>query len=408
MISITETNKLTNIKKRISNIIDFSTIHGIPSIFRTERLITRLVWLSLTVISIIFCSYFTITSTLNYLGYEVTNIQSIYEQPMLFPTVSICSLSKLFNKTKLQDLLIDCSFNDDDSCLKNPNNYFELFEDPNLGKCYRFNSGKNMTGHKIALLKSTLPGVSYGFILKLNETVGLVVNIHNHSLIPYPNELSNNYNGNNLMISSGYSTELGINRILENKLPEPYNHCYEDLLLFPLDKTLINILTESNKTYNQQGCLKFCFNLFYINRKPCNCNVTMDNIWKVWPMCFRDFEKRNMTGCTIKFKKNFIRNDILGKCEHYCPLECEQFSYESSYSLAPITTPIVHNETSFYAFYRESKYSFVSQQPKTEPFELISNVGGVFGLFIGISFLSFVEILEILIEILCICFLDKK
>jgi hypothetical protein len=48
----------------------------------------------------------------------------------------------------------------------------------------------------------------------------------------------------------------------------------------------------------------------------------------------------------------------------------------------------------------------ISEKAKTEPYNFISNIGGTLGLFLGISFLSFIEILEIIYEI--ICFLNRK
>ena len=40
--------------------------------------------------------------------------------------------------------------------------------------------------------------------------------------------------------------------------------------------------------------------------------------------------------------------------------------------------------------------------PKIDTSDLIANIGGNLGLFIGISFLSFAEIFEVLIEIILI------
>ena len=45
------------------------------------------------------------------------------------------------------------------------------------------------------------------------------------------------------------------------------------------------------------------------------------------------------------------------------------------------------------------KYMLVSQEVKTETFNMISNIGGILGVFLGISFLSFIEIFEILYEV---------
>ena len=49
-------------------------------------------------------------------------------------------------------------------------------------------------------------------------------------------------------------------------------------------------------------------------------------------------------------------------------------------------------------YYRELKYLLISQQAKMELVDLISEIGGLFGLCLGASFLSFVEFLEIIIE----------
>jgi len=50
-------------------------------------------------------------------------------------------------------------------------------------------------------------------------------------------------------------------------------------------------------------------------------------------------------------------------------------------------------------FYKDLKYILISQEPKTEKFDLAINIANILGLFLGISFLSFFEVFEILIEI---------
>jgi hypothetical protein len=46
----------------------------------------------------------------------------------------------------------------------------------------------------------------------------------------------------------------------------------------------------------------------------------------------------------------------------------------------------------------------ISQQPKIELFGLISNLGGILGLFIGFSFISLLEIIEVLAELIYVYF----
>jgi len=48
----------------------------------------------------------------------------------------------------------------------------------------------------------------------------------------------------------------------------------------------------------------------------------------------------------------------------------------------------------------------ISNKPKTELFTIISNIGGTLGLFLGISFLSFIEIFEILFQVIYILFFE--
>ena len=55
-------------------------------------------------------------------------------------------------------------------------------------------------------------------------------------------------------------------------------------------------------------------------------------------------------------------------------------------------------------YYNELKYTLISEEPKTEIFNFISNIGGILGLFLGVSFLSIIEIFEIIFEIIFIFF----
>lgn len=57
-------------------------------------------------------------------------------------------------------------------------------------------------------------------------------------------------------------------------------------------------------------------------------------------------------------------------------------------------------------YYRQLKYTIISQTPKLDLFSLVSQIGDNFGLFWGISFLSFVELIEIFFEIIFILILD--
>ncbi len=54
------------------------------------------------------------------------------------------------------------------------------------------------------------------------------------------------------------------------------------------------------------------------------------------------------------------------------------------------------------------EYTKLSEMPKIEPFDLISNIGGILGLFIGCSFVSLFELVEIFLEVYFILFSNKN
>ncbi len=61
----------------------------------------------------------------------------------------------------------------------------------------------------------------------------------------------------------------------------------------------------------------------------------------------------------------------------------------------------------FSVYYTDFEYTKIGQIPKQQFTDIVSNLGGLLGLFIGMSFLSFGELIEVLVEVFLI-FLEKK
>ena len=51
-------------------------------------------------------------------------------------------------------------------------------------------------------------------------------------------------------------------------------------------------------------------------------------------------------------------------------------------------------------YFKTLQYTLITESAKSSIVELFSNIGGTLGLFLGISLLSFVEIIELVLEIL--------
>ena len=106
------------------------------------------------------------------------------------------------------------------------------------------------------------------------------------------------------------------------------------------------------------------------------------------------------------------------------PLECKTVSYGYSISTSSFPSPAfvkyLNKLTDFRArfpnhtidydfvkknfafvnlYYDEIKYTLMEESPAMEIMDLIANVGGTLGLFLGVSFLSFAEVAELIFEI---------
>jgi len=58
-------------------------------------------------------------------------------------------------------------------------------------------------------------------------------------------------------------------------------------------------------------------------------------------------------------------------------------------------------------YFEDLKYTLISQQAKTNLMDLVSSIGGSLGLFMGASFLSLIDIIQIIFEVIYIQF-DKN
>jgi hypothetical protein len=127
--------------------------------------------------------------------------------------------------------------------------------------------------------------------------------------------------------------------------------------------------------------------------------------------------------CTNDEYMKFLRENK-SNCIEKCPLECDQIVFNHAMSSADYPTEngfqILKSDHHFSRFnnltfekFKErslmvnifySKLSFwsVSQVKKIEIMELLAKIGGLLGFFVGMSLLSFVEFLEIIIEVLLI------
>jgi len=158
-----------------------------------------------------------------------------------------------------------------------------------------------------------------------------------------------------------------------------------------------------------------------------NISQSLGFVWEINP---QDSE----LDCTRRERENFLNTDIYSKCTPLCPKECDSIDYNievmtskyptEEYAKVLLNDPKIMKLYSDYnksitindlresmvqlsVYYMSFEYTEISQTVKISLIDSVSNFGGLLGLFIGASFLTFGEFIEIIVELLMILF-DKK
>jgi acid-sensing ion channel 5 len=187
------------------------------------------------------------------------------------------------------------------------------------------------------------------------------------------------------------------------------------------DSYIYKFYRQANATYRRSQCVEVC---------------KIEEISKLCGCLFLDLEfslYRNLRACDrvddIKCTENARINNytaIRDRCDSLCPLECNSDQYKASQSFVDFPSNIWYNtikngqifelkgRVSNYLdtfekckanmlklkiFYQDLNYVQVTASKKILISDLLANIGGSIGLFLGVSILSFIEILEIVFEI---------
>lgn len=423
--------KTEKMRNNVRNLVINSTIHGLPNLFKTERPLFKFMWLIFFLISASFGLFMVITNVFDYLEFEVvTKYQIINESPMIFPTITFYNLNKLQTNYSLDDIFIFCSFNDEDCYPKD----FEIKED-SYKTVYQFNTGRNSSHYSVGLKRQSMAGSINGLKIALfaglprestenryYQSNGFHVTIHNSSVDP---EYVEGFSHSGIKIPVGFRTYLIADRVFINKLEYPYNECLKDLSkIDSFDSNVFRFMINSTQySYRQKDCFDYC--IAQEMMRKCNLTGPLDRYDIIW----NRYWTKQLHGCLYSTYVEFIKN-LKENCSNDCPLECHSNTfqltisstnfpnYEFSKKLAndskiinkyPADYKITQKDLeesliSFEVYYNDMTYIRITELPKGKMIDLVANVGGILGLFIGISFLSFIEILEILLEICLIIF----
>jgi hypothetical protein len=376
-------------------------------------------------------------------GEGVTNLYDLmkYRKLNLLTKKEIESLSY-----SLDESMIKCKFNKI-SCL-NRSDLFLVEVSSLYGVCFQFNPNKSLVMSSSGSLNSFYVELYVGYkntmnILNNDKTDGVYLFINEELVSPRKMDI--------IEIPLGYSTSIRMKRSRSNKLPKPFSNCIvnetdQDASTSFLFKYIVK---EQKKQYRKDDC-EYLQTQNYINIK-CNCSLNfIENINQI-KFC----KSRQEAVCNRFYSEELVTlpPKELSESAGDCPIVCTQYKYEFKRSMASFPSKAyeellkkdekilkkfnyniseVNNQNlkdsivAFKVYFETLLLERIDEIPVMTEYSLISSnltfpffveitwnlktekiskgIGGILGLFMGISFLTLFELVDFTIRIIFIIF----
>lgn len=256
----------------------------------------------------------------------------------------------------------------------------------------------------------------------------MYVLVHNQSDSTY-------YLDGGMNVATGYETSLLITRAFSSRIESPYSDCIRDDSTYSLnfDNSVYNYMIKilNVTSYSQILCQKMCYQ--FELKKRCGCSDASLPVLNNTKTC----QNINST-CMKDIFSMFQLKNMDNLCSSYCPPECDTIRYTINNYIANYPTnayagllakqknflnkiasgvPSGPNPDFSNIFknslvrltinYQDLEYTLIEEIPALDFQAYLANIGGQLGLFIGISILSLLEILELIIEIGYILYYHK-
>lgn len=392
--------KLYKIKDKSHQFLSTISIAGIPRILLADISVLRALFAILILTSLLF-GFYNIREVVKdyYLFDVITNIKRVLPKTVTFPAITICATPayhrsryktdgtqiseennvvdkelsmknfieqiKFFNSVTQTELTLNISHFE----------YFKIVDDELL--CVRLNGASNRQLDPIQVNRT-----SDQITVEFNNKYRQIVSETEYFDYTFSNDyfeifISDNYL-NSFADTLPYGHNFGkiydmsiVKTDIEHKLDEPYNSCRK---------------SSANQNYNKLNCIDGC--IYREIRNEFNCTF-LNSLFSI----------EGVREC-----EDYVNwPDWIKNCEKKCPIGCDSIKF-SLQSTIRETFSSVGSGTLFFFSVVDFSSLEITQIPKMNGFSLISNIGGALGLFMGISFLNFIEIFEFIIDIFFLVF----
>ncbi|KAG8200392.1 hypothetical protein JTE90_028569 [Oedothorax gibbosus] len=283
-----------------------------------------------------------------------------------------------------EDFIKSCSFNGED-CFHTD---FSVYSDGTYGNCFTFNTANTSKEP----LKTSYIGPNSGLTLELDvesseyiwltQSVGARVIVHD----PYKEPIAQDIGIN---VSPGFETTLGLSMTSMIRLESPYiDHCKKygrgD------SKRQCDISCNEKKIFSRCGCLP-------PSKTQLDSHVNTCDLSNVMKLCCQHL---------VGYKSESVEFNVT--CD--CPLECVSSDFEIKISSGMWPTQVRHLASKEYAnlsvedvsstvlklklYFDTLERLTYEQKPMFEDSEVLSQIGGQMGLWLGLSLAAVFECLE--------------
>ena len=241
----------------------------------------------------------------------------------------------------------------------------------------------------------------------MSSTSGLVLYVHD-------SEYTITEEDHAILASPGKETDIEISRTSIQKQPSPYSDCLSQNDSLANSRPLIEKTIKLTGLYTQQYCLQLCYQNFLL--KYCDCyDHTLPKFEPEGKLACPKFID-SLYNCQYLIKRLFYNGKNDKHCLVDCPSECDITHYETRVS--SLTFPTDHYKTlldsarprssaelsdkstlAVNLYYKSGSFTKIVEKPRLSFLIFLSNLGGTFGLFLGVSFLTLVEIVELVYEV---------
>ncbi|XP_069139076.1 amiloride-sensitive sodium channel subunit alpha-like [Argopecten irradians] len=336
---------------------------------------------------------------------------------------------------QLEDMLVSCSFKGR-SC--SPAN-FSHFLHYKYGNCYTFNSGFNST-----VVETEKTGPVYGLTLEvyleqdeyvgsLAPDAGIRLTIHNQTAMPFPEE-------NGINLAPGFKTGIALRLTEVIRVEPPHGECKEYTWAENLKYNAWAEEGQLNVQYSYVACQKTCYQKSLI--QYCGCcsldypctGAAFDDVWSAYSYvdwCI--YSNSTQTACEEYVLSQYEKGEL--PCSSDCVPPCDETEYTtdvtmsawpsneyldtaindfrstssslySSISSSTSTTDkrafMNENGIKVEIYYRYLNFEVIQTEASYEVENLLSDIGGQLGLWIGLSIVSLFEIIEIISDLVTI------